>query len=138
MSRERAELSKKNPYYITKHRHYELRHFCLQYPEWKEALVLLDYWKANPSELKTFTARTNRASSPTEEVAIARNFFQARIDLVEKCLKTVQPAIAPYVLKGVTENITYDILRIQGCPCCRENYYEEYRKFFWTLSIERG
>ena len=32
----RPELSKKNKYYIDKHRHYELKHFCLQYPDWKK------------------------------------------------------------------------------------------------------
>lgn len=32
----RAELSRKNRYWISKHRYYELKHFCLQYPEWKK------------------------------------------------------------------------------------------------------
>lgn len=32
----RAELSEKNPYWIEKHRYYELKHFCLQYPIWKK------------------------------------------------------------------------------------------------------
>ena len=36
----RAELSKNNPYYISKHRYYELKHFCLQYNEWKKAYAL--------------------------------------------------------------------------------------------------
>lgn len=48
-----VELSEKNPYYISKHRYYELKHFCLQYPEWKDALVMLDAWKAKPEELRT-------------------------------------------------------------------------------------
>ena len=42
MRGERAELSKKNPYYISKHRYYELKHFCRQYDEWKRALVRID------------------------------------------------------------------------------------------------
>ena len=33
---ERAEVSKKNKYYISKHRYYELKHFCLQYKEWED------------------------------------------------------------------------------------------------------
>lgn len=33
----RPELSQKNPYWIGKHRYYELKHFCLQYPIWKKA-----------------------------------------------------------------------------------------------------
>ena len=32
----RPEISKKNLYWIPKHRYYELKHFCLQYPEWKK------------------------------------------------------------------------------------------------------
>ena len=32
----RAELSKNNKYWISKHRYYELKHFCLQYPEWQK------------------------------------------------------------------------------------------------------
>lgn len=28
----RPEVSQKNPYWIGKHRYYELKHFCLQYP----------------------------------------------------------------------------------------------------------
>lgn len=31
----RPELSEKNPYWIERHRYYELKHFCLQYPIWK-------------------------------------------------------------------------------------------------------
>ena len=133
-----VELSEKNPYYISKHRYYELKHFCLQYPKWKDALVMLDAWKAKPEELRTYTVKGSRESNPTEQTAIARAFFSKRISLIEHCLKDISPAIAPYVLKGATECVPYDVLRIHGCPCCRESYYEQYRKFFWTLSIERG
>ena len=132
------ELSEKNPYYISKHRYYELKHFCLQYSEWKEALVLLDAWKAKPEELRTYVVRGNRESSPTEQLGIARAFFNKRVELIDGCLKDISPAIAPFVLKGATECVPYDILRTKGCLCCRESYYEEYRKFFWVLSIERG
>lgn len=37
----RSELSPKNKYYIAKHRYYELKHFCLQYPEWKQTYTYL-------------------------------------------------------------------------------------------------
>ena len=30
------EVSEKNKYWIDKHRYYELKHFCLQYPLWKK------------------------------------------------------------------------------------------------------
>ena len=35
-TRIRPELSEKNKYRISKHRHYELKHFCLQYQQWKD------------------------------------------------------------------------------------------------------
>ena len=38
----RPELSEKNPYWIEKHRYYELKHFCLQYPIWRKAYVSLN------------------------------------------------------------------------------------------------
>lgn len=31
MRHEKPELSLKNPYYLPRHRYYELKHFCLQY-----------------------------------------------------------------------------------------------------------
>ena len=38
----RPELSPKNKYHIDKHRYYELKHFCLQYPEWKKSYSAFD------------------------------------------------------------------------------------------------
>ena len=37
----RNEISKKNRYYISKHRMLELKHFCLQYEEWRQEYVRL-------------------------------------------------------------------------------------------------
>ena len=36
------ELSGKNKYHLSKHRYLELKHFCLQYPEWKKRLKEID------------------------------------------------------------------------------------------------
>lgn len=38
----RPNVSKKNDYYISKERYYELKHFCLQYNDWMRALISLD------------------------------------------------------------------------------------------------
>ena len=40
----RSELSKKNKYYISKHRYLELKHFCLQYYEWKNKYLEASCW----------------------------------------------------------------------------------------------
>ena len=36
------ELSPKSRYWIDRHRYYELKHFCLQYPLWIRARASLD------------------------------------------------------------------------------------------------
>lgn len=51
MSRERAELSKKNPYHIPRYRYYELKYFCRQYDDWKKALTLIDGWQTSPNDI---------------------------------------------------------------------------------------
>ena len=39
----RPETSQKNPYWIPKHRYYELKHFVMQYPAWVAARKGLDF-----------------------------------------------------------------------------------------------
>ena len=39
----RPEISQKNPYWIPKHRYYELKHFVMQYPAWVAARKGLDF-----------------------------------------------------------------------------------------------
>ena len=51
MRHEKPELSPKNPYHLSRHRYYELKHFCFQYKEWKKALVLLDGWQSHGDEV---------------------------------------------------------------------------------------
>ena len=51
----RPELSEKNPYWIERHRYYELKHFCLQYPIWKKAYAALDGLSRRPSDMEVFS-----------------------------------------------------------------------------------
>lgn len=37
----RSELSKRNKWHISKHKFLELKHFCLQYPEWHKLYLEL-------------------------------------------------------------------------------------------------
>lgn len=132
------ELSQKNPYYIPKERYYELKHFCFQYNDWLKALAVLNGWSTSNDIWLAGIVKNNCPASQTERIAIARSYYAKRIELISKCLEEIQPAIAPFIIKGVTDGLSYDILAAQGCPCCREYYYGEYRKFFWQLSIERN
>ena len=73
----RPELSNKSPYWIERHRYYELKHFCLQYPIWKRAYAALGNLGANPQTLMLFS-KTNQRNSPTERCAVARLYYLER------------------------------------------------------------
>ena len=74
MKRERPELSKKSLYHIPKHRYYELKHFCLQYEGWKNALTLIDFWEAAPIDM-TGVIKGHSPESSTERKALARLYY---------------------------------------------------------------
>ena len=67
----RPELSEKNPYWIEKHRYYELKHFCLQYPIWKKAYLALNGLAKRPTDLVLFSSQQH-LGDPTAKCAEAR------------------------------------------------------------------
>lgn len=136
MKNERPVLSEKNPCYIPRERYYELKHFCRQYRDWKKALARIDGWNAIPESAGAIVDAT--PADPTGQMALLRVFYADRIGIVERCARECDPILAPYILKGVTEGLSYEALRIKGCPCCKDIYYMNYRRFFWLLSKERG
>lgn len=70
----RPELSEKNPYWIEKHRYYELKHFCLQYPIWRKAYSVLDGYANPPKDLASFVV-TSTLGDPTAKCAMPCNLF---------------------------------------------------------------
>lgn len=131
------ELSKKNKYWVEKHRYYELKHFCLQYPIWKQAYAALDSLSRRPDDLLNF--KTNVKSDPTAKCAESRIFYSQRISMIEKAAKETDESLAYYIIKGVTEELTYEHLKVNyNIPCCRNTYYELYRRFFWILNKIRN
>lgn len=131
----RPELSEKNPYWLERHRYYELKHFCLQYPIWKKARASLDGLSRRPVDAVVFS---KEFGDPTAKCAEARAFYSERMGLVERAAREADAELGRYILKGVTLGISYDILRVQeNVPCCKDIYYELYRRFFWILNRDR-
>lgn len=132
----RPEISKENRYYISKHRYYELKHFCLQYYEWKDLYSKL---AVEPSTHEiNFMPRRIDISNPTEKVAIAKAEYAYNMRMIEEAAKKADPEIYEYILKGVTKGLSYTTLFMKyGIPCCKDMYYDRYRKFFWILSQTR-
>lgn len=130
----RAELSEKNKYYIDKHRHYELKHFCLQYPDWKREYAEIDEPSIATSSFSRIPS-SNIPGDPTGSQAIAKARLTERIKMVERVAKETDEYIWDYILKAVTEGLSYTYLKTRlNIPCGKDMYYDRYRRFFWLLS----
>lgn len=133
----RAELSKRNPYWIEKHRYYELKHFCMQYPIWKKLIVMIDGYSSHSIETVKNAVQQYHGDY-TADRALIRAFYSERIEMIERVAERTDSVIRRYILKGVTEGVSYEVIKARlEIPCCKDVYYELYRKFFWLLSQER-
>lgn len=130
----RPEISKSSKYWISKHRHYELKHFCLQYPEWKRAYS--DQTGLLVSSLSSENISSNNTPSDlTSKYAIKRAYYGEKIDLVEKAAMDADKGLYLYILKAVTEGLSYPYLKSKmDIPCSKDMYYDRYRRFFWLLN----
>ena len=137
-TRVRADISEKNKYWIDKHRHYELKHFCLQYPGWKKAYAAF----SDPTiPLSTIEREptSNLPGDPTAKRAMMMSKYSERITLIEKAAMEADRYLHEYILKGVTEELSYTYLKSKlGMPCSKDMYYDRYRRFFWVLNDLRG
>lgn len=134
----RPQISEKNKYYIDKHRHYELKHFCLQYPEWKKAYAEFSDISMPLSMIDSMPT-SNLPGDPTAKRAIAKAHYIEKIKLIEKIAMEADVYLYKYILKAVTENLSYTYLKSRlGIPCGRDMYYDRYRRFFWLLSEARN
>lgn len=134
----RPTISEKNKYHIDKHRHYELKHFCLQYPKWKKAYAELNNIGISLSKIERESS-TNIPGNPTAKCAIKKAYYRERIRLVEDIAMRADEYLYKYILKAVTEELSYTYLKSKlEIPCGRDMYYDRYRKFFWLLSQARN
>lgn len=133
----RADISEKNKYWISKHRHYELKHFCLQYGTWKKAVRDLDGFRGNSGGEEC--GRSNTPGDPTAKCVELRTGHLDRMDLVRRIAYEADPYLADYIFQAVTEGLSFTYLKSKlNIPCSRDTYYDRYRKFFWLLSESRN
>lgn len=134
----RSEISEKNPYWINKHRYYELKHFCLQYHFWRKEYSLIDGTVGVPLDVVR-NIKSGVQSDPTYEKALKGAYYSDKIKLLEDVSREVDPVIGSYVLKGIINGWSYDIVKARlEIPCGKDLYYSLYRKFFWLLDRKRG
>lgn len=133
----RPELSIKNKYWIEKHRYYELKHFCLQYPEWKKAYADFENLSM-PLSMIERVPTSNLPGDPTAKRAMMKYYYSERIKLIEKTAMEADGYLYHYIIKAVTEGLSYTYLKTKlGIPCGKDMYYDRYRRFFWLLNHNR-
>lgn len=131
------EMSENNEYYLDKHRKCELMHFCKQYKKWQEALADVQGWVITRTDEERVDNK-GYVSDPTARAAAIRKFYSDRIGMIEKAAYEADPTIARYLIKGATEDVSYDNLRLMHMiPCSKETYYNRLQKFFWILDKKR-
>lgn len=134
----RPEVSSKNKYWIDKHRYYELKHFCLQYPEWKKAYAEFND-PGIPLSMIERMPTDNIPGDPTAKRAMLKAHYSDKIALIEQTALETDLYLHEYILKAVTEGLSYAHLKTKlNIPCGRDMYYDRYRRFFWILSKSRG
>ena len=126
----RPEVSKKNEWWIDRQRYYELKHFCLQYQGWCRIIRELDGLHSRSVADIIFAG----VSDPTAKIAEVREKYLRNIEMIKRATDEADPVIGTYILRGVTEGLSYETLRmLTDVPCCKDVYYDLYRKFFWIL-----
>lgn len=131
----RPELSKKNKYWIGKHRYYELKHFCLQYKDWVKKYEELQDIHTQAVNYRAISVDCERNINQVEKTALYLAATKDKIELVEATSKLAGGDISKWLLKAVTEGLSYTYLsNVMDIPCSRDMYYDRYRKFFYILS----
>lgn len=132
-------LSTKNPYYLTKHRFYEVYHYAMQYQEWK------DEYRTTEQTMRGIAydgvkVKSSGSGDALERVAIRLTELSEKIEMLEAVAKETDKDLSEYILRGVTdEQVTYNYLSmVLHIPCSRNTYYSLRRKFYWLLSKRLG
>lgn len=79
-----------------------------------------------------------KLAKPPAKRALIKAYYSDKIELVERIARQADPFLYPYILKAVTEGVSYTYLKSKlGIPCGRDMYYDRYRRFFWLLNNSR-
>lgn len=132
----KSELSRKNPYWLSKHRYMELEHFCLQYPEWKELLKELESHISQNWDSDTKGPISIRS---LEDLVIKRDQLQQKIDMVDEAGRQCDDVIGMSIVKAVTEGLSFEAAKAEcEVPYEKDAWYNRRRFFFWLLDKKRN
>jgi len=102
-------------YELSRNRWKELKHYCLQYPEWRRRYFEL-------------YCHPGTAGDPTGEEATKRADYIRAMSLIETTAIDTDKDYSLYIFLAVTGM----------AKKCQDVPDEYYRRFFWLLSIRKG
>lgn len=125
--RERPITSKK--YELSANRYRELKHFVLQYPEWKSQVKDMRNTLRSPGT--DGMPHGTDISDSTGNTAVLVGEVQSKIDVVEKAIeKACKTHTRKVILDAVTHGETYEKYSEY---ISRYEFYAERRRFFFAL-----
>lgn len=129
----RTKVSYKSPYYISPDRYLELKHFCLQYYDFKRRMAKLS--ATSPVKAHLVSERTStHGSDQTGEMAANLAYLGHYTGIIDTCCQKAGGDISNWLFECVTKGKSYAVL----CPPCSKQYfYLRYRAFFWMLDKVR-
>lgn len=126
----RNDVSKKNPYWISKYRFLELKYFCLQYQEMMREVTYI----SSLESVMLAPSGSGPKDSSVEAAVLRRESLIFKTTVIETAARLTDEALQYDILNGVTTGRSYEQLNARNkIPCGRELYYKLYRKFFWVL-----
>ena len=130
-----ATLSQRSEYYISRERTMELEHFCRQYKEWQKKLNDISFLKGAP-DVVIYDTNTG---DPVGTIVELRDKYLRNVNMINTSAAESDSVLAPYILKAVTEGLSYDQMKARGfVPCNQKVFYQSRRKFFYILSSKRN
>lgn len=133
----RPKISERSKFWISKHRYYELKHFSMQYPEWKKLYRELD-GSPSAAQIDRICVNGGEVSDPTARLAEARLYFADRIDLVDRAARDAAGEYSQQLIKAITEELSYEkLVLFESIPFCKDTWYTIYREYFWILDKTR-
>lgn len=124
-------------YGISKYRYQELKAFCLQYEEKKQKIA---YGTSGNGYGVKFGG--NSCKSPVEKQAIRNTVYQKDVAMIEEAAVKTNHWIAKYLLKSVTEDLSYEFIMYDGelgkIPVGKTEFYAYRRLFFHYLDELQG
>ena len=118
---------------ISLSRYRELYYFCQQYREKKDALQRCYNIKSEPASSMPKNPKMLTDSGKQHNDKAKK--LSRDIHLIEKTAQEAVGELFPFLLKNVTEDISYEHM---GVPCGRRQFYFMRRKFFCLLNQKKG